>query len=45
LSYVWGGLVVETDLKSGLLPTMLPRTIEDSIKATLLIGYRYLWVE
>lgn len=45
LSYVWGGLVFKADSTSGLLPTMLPRTIEDSIKATLLLGYRYLWIE
>jgi hypothetical protein len=45
LSYVWGGLVFKTDSTSGILPTMLPRTIEDGIKATLLLGYRYLWVE
>ena len=45
LSYVWGGLVFKTDSISGLLPTTLPRTIEDSIKATLLLGYRYLWIE
>ena len=45
LSYVWGGMVLETDSKSGLLPTTLPRTIEDSIKATLLLGYQFLWIE
>jgi hypothetical protein len=45
LSYVWGGLVFEAESTSGLLPTMLPRTIEDGIKATLSLGYRYLWVE
>jgi hypothetical protein len=45
LSYVWGGMVLETDLTSELLPTLLPRTIEDSIKATLLLGYQYLWIE
>ncbi|CAI9627456.1 unnamed protein product [Alternaria burnsii] len=45
LSYVWGGLVFKTDSTSGLLPSMLPCTIEDSIKATLLLGYRYLWVD
>jgi len=44
LSYVWGGVVIKTDTGSGL-PSKLPRTIEDSIKATLLLGYQYLWVE
>jgi hypothetical protein len=44
LSYVWGGLVFKTDSISGLPPTTLPRTIEDSIKATLLLGYLYLWI-
>ena len=45
LSYVWGGLVFNRDMKSKLLPAKLPRTIEDSIKATLLLGYQYLWIE
>lgn len=45
LSYVWGGLVPETESISELLTSTLPRTIEDSIKATLLLGYQYLWVE
>jgi hypothetical protein len=45
LSYVWGGMVLETDSTSELLPATLPRTIEDSIKATLLLGYNHLWIE
>ncbi|KAI4913344.1 hypothetical protein J4E85_010798 [Alternaria conjuncta] len=45
LSYVWGGFIFKADMKSGVLPSELPRTIEDSMQATLLLGYRYLWVE
>ncbi|KAH6866392.1 heterokaryon incompatibility protein-domain-containing protein [Alternaria rosae] len=32
-------------MKSKLLPAKLPRTIEDSIKAILLLGYQYLWID
>jgi hypothetical protein len=45
LSYVWGGLIFKTETNTRALPSELPRTIEDSMKATLLLGYRYLWVE
>ena len=45
LSYVWGGLSLNIDTNAKFLPPGLPRTIEDSIEATLLLGYQYLWVE
>ena len=45
LSYVWGGLSLNIDTNARVLPPGLPRTIEDSIEATLLLGYQYLWVE
>jgi len=45
LSYVWGGVFCNTDTSASHLPRELPRTIEDSMKATLLLGYKYLWVE
>jgi hypothetical protein len=52
LSYVWGGVSTaradETNSHGRLgtnLPSDLPSTIIDAMKATLLIGYRYLWVD
>jgi hypothetical protein len=50
LSYVWGRQIggdppsdhsqLHTDL-----PTKLPNTIEDAMKVTISLGYRYLWVD
>jgi hypothetical protein len=45
LSYVWGNLDTGPSVEHGILPTNLPRTIEDSILATRLLGYRYLWID
>lgn len=52
LSYVWGRLKqqydseVEMQYRSvRILPRKLPRTIEDAIKVTLQLGFRYLWVD
>jgi hypothetical protein len=44
LSYVWGQLHVEVD-PNGLLPEDLPRTISDSMRMTLDLGYEFLWVD
>ncbi|KAF2733797.1 heterokaryon incompatibility, partial [Polyplosphaeria fusca] len=51
LSYVWGS-ANEDDQSGGdpspdplSLPSILPRTIEDTITVTLKLGYRYLWVD
>jgi hypothetical protein len=45
LSYVWGDLEPGPSVEHGILPAQLPRTIEDSILATRLLGYRYLWID
>jgi hypothetical protein len=43
LSYVWGQSHASFTHSVSVLSD-LPRTIEDSISATLLLGYRYVWV-
>ncbi|KAK8022607.1 HET-domain-containing protein [Apiospora rasikravindrae] len=47
LSYVWGAAepteVLVSD--SSILPTNLPRVIEDSLLLVRNLGYRYLWVD
>jgi hypothetical protein len=43
LSYVWGRQ--ETGPHLDHLPEKVPQTIEDSITATLKLGFRYLWVD
>jgi hypothetical protein len=45
LSYVWGNLGSGPPLEAGALVSQLPRTIKDSIIATRLLEYRYLWVD
>jgi hypothetical protein len=49
LSYVWGQPTVEakpTDRPQfPTLPDVLPRTVEDSIKVTKILGHKYLWVD
>ncbi|KAF1995952.1 HET-domain-containing protein [Amniculicola lignicola CBS 123094] len=49
LSYVWGTAAhaaAPTIAADGLsLPEELPRTIEDAIAVTLLLNYRYLWID
>ena len=53
LSYVWGKPDAQysgqqagaESLEPGLLSSNLPRTIEDAIKVTLMLGYDYLWVD
>ncbi|KAH8723619.1 heterokaryon incompatibility protein-domain-containing protein [Phaeosphaeriaceae sp. PMI808] len=40
LSYVWGAAVLEERDKN-----VFPATIEDSIRTTLNLGFRYLWVD
>ena len=53
LSYVWGKPDVchldqqagVESLEPGFLSSNLPRTIEDAIKVTLMLGYDYLWVD
>lgn len=45
LSYVWGKAGVEDAPHFPRLPDVLPRTVEDSIRATQLLGYRYLWID
>ena len=44
LSYVWGG---ELSAESYVLGTTIafPPTIEDAVRSTLELGYRYLWVD
>jgi hypothetical protein len=53
LSYVWGKPDVKPadqqagfdSLEPGILPPDLPRTIEDAIIVTLVLGFDYLWVD
>lgn len=45
LSYVWGSAGGSSDEANLVLPQTLPRTIEDSITVTKLLGYRYLWID
>jgi len=47
LSYVWGKHNEENKLahNTSSLPIDLPRTIQDAVKATMDLGFRYLWVD
>lgn len=45
LSYVWGRSSLPELLRTSSLASNLPRTIKDSIEATKMLGYRYLWVD
>ncbi|KAI4918858.1 hypothetical protein J4E85_009646 [Alternaria conjuncta] len=53
LSYVWGKPDAQhpgqqagaESLEPDVLSCNLPRTIEDAIKVTLMLGYDYLWVD
>ncbi|GAW17765.1 hypothetical protein ANO14919_072320 [Xylariales sp. No.14919] len=52
LSYCWGDAdVVKTmstnydEMKSGILTSILPRTIQDAVIVTRALGQRYLWVD
>jgi hypothetical protein len=45
LSYVWGDPGIYETMQFLDLPVTLPRTIEDSIEATKMLGYQYLWVD
>ncbi|KAI1158386.1 HET-domain-containing protein [Nemania serpens] len=54
LSYVWGlktnalkqeYMLSTTRDPSRRLPDELPQTIEDAIKVTSMIGYRYIWID
>lgn len=45
LSYVWGSTGAEDAGSYVLHGSVLPPTIEDSIKFTLSLGYQYLWID
>ncbi|KAI1263771.1 heterokaryon incompatibility protein-domain-containing protein [Xylariaceae sp. FL1019] len=47
LSYVWGNAADQRKvvLDKHKLPASLPQVIQDSIEATLKLGYHYLWVD
>jgi hypothetical protein len=49
LSYVWGQPAPHPEPMDvpnfPALPCVLPRTVGDSIEATKMLGYRYLWVD
>ena len=45
LSYVWGTSGICGIQSSSALRNEMPRTVKDSIAATLMLGYRYLWVD
>jgi hypothetical protein len=44
LSYVWGETHPGSSSESSL-PTSIPKTVEDAITVTKVLGYRYLWVD
>jgi hypothetical protein len=45
LSYVWGQAIKNQETDPGISDLNLPQTIKDSINVTLLLGYRYLWID
>ena len=46
LSYIWGPPTpIGPDVASELLPEKLPRTIEDAIRTTTLVGLEFLWID
>lgn len=46
LSYVWGEVSSNNlPLVNSRLPKRLPQTVEDAIKVTKELGFRYLWVD
>lgn len=45
LSYVWGSNPGSGFNNRTHLPSSLPRTIEDAIRATKMSGFRYLWID
>lgn len=45
LSYLWGTVKPPKSAVLGNLPESLPRTMEDSIIATLKLGFQYLWID
>jgi len=45
LSYVWGKAGLEETPDLPRIPDVLPRTVEDSIQATIMLGYRFLWID
>ncbi|KAI0100680.1 heterokaryon incompatibility protein-domain-containing protein [Nemania sp. FL0031] len=47
LSYVWGASANQRRVISDgcVLPHTLPQVVHDSIQVTLMLGYRYLWVD
>jgi hypothetical protein len=45
LSYVWGDPGIYETPQFLDLSVTLPRTVEDSIEATKMLGYQYLWVD
>jgi hypothetical protein len=47
LSYVWGTSKSgdEYECVDNILPTTLPRTIEDAVSVTKVLGLRYLWID
>ena len=45
LSYVWGTSNTSHTPSSSTLLDQLPLTVDNSIDATLMLGYRYLWVD
>lgn len=48
LSYVWGGRTKGQDWdykKSSITLESLPKTLQDSVKLTRLLGYQYIWID
>ncbi|KAH7381356.1 heterokaryon incompatibility protein-domain-containing protein, partial [Phaeosphaeria sp. MPI-PUGE-AT-0046c] len=45
LSYVWGPQTNDSDTEGSIKHNSMPKTIEDSLRVTKSLGYRYLWVD
>jgi hypothetical protein len=46
LSYRWGAASADEDaVPDGQLPTRFPKAIHDAMKATLGLGFKYLWID
>jgi len=45
LSYVWGDSATCNISRSSALLEQMPLTVKNSLDATLMLGYRYLWVD
>lgn len=45
LSYVWGSRTGGTEFGRAFDPNFMPKTVDDSVRVTQALGYRFLWVD